>query len=191
MPIFNHRAKTARLRRMPTGLGLEISEAAYSTFLSVCQVAYNAVNRAYPKDERMKLPKVGYLHADAISQIKAFLTHHKTVVRDDVIPLAILHREKQPYDFHPSDFTHLEQRTKRFEDRPTQEFRALIVTNLDYLYMRLKDYADMWLPEDQVEGYLKALESTFKTERANLLEFLSVYRATPALKPIDVETEHL
>lgn len=189
MPI-PHKPKTQRQRRMPTGIGLEISEAAYSTFLAVCQVAYNAVNRAFPRDEREKVPKIGYLHADAIKQIKSFLTHHKTVVRDDIIPLAILKKEKAAYDFFASDF-YLEERTKRFEDRPTQEFRALVITNLDYLYMRLRDYAGMWLPEDQVEGYLKALESTYETERPKLLEFLSVYRATPALKPIDIAAEHL
>lgn len=186
--IFNHRRD--RPRQVPVaGAPLEVSEGFYSCGLSLTQVAYNAINRAYPKNERDQNPKVLDTHAESSAQAKQFLTYYKCIVRDEVVPLAKLKKHKEPYDYHPSDFAvEISDRTKKFEDRPTYEFRCLVVlNNFHMLYLRLRDYAPLLLPPEHVEAYLKVLETTFLREREQLLEFLSRYEADPVKTAEDFE----
>lgn len=184
--VFNH--KRNRTRQVPVGgAPLEVSEAFYSSGLTLTQVAYTAINLAYPKADRDASIDIAHKHRDVSNVAKQHLTYHKCIVRDDVVPLALLKKHKEPYDFHLSDFTE-EGATQLWEDKPTYQFRALVVLNNFYmLYMRLKNYASFFLPAEQIDSYLKVLDATYKYEREKLLHFLAYYEAVPVLRAEDFE----
>lgn len=152
----------------------EVAEIAYECFLELTGVAYSAINRAFPKDQRDKDPKIEYIWKDSHHQAKEFLTRYKNIVKDAVIPLAKLTKHKGDYDDS--------------QDRHTKEFKQMIVDNNFFmLYDKLKDFGPLMLPQENVEPFIKVLESTYPKVKEKLLANLAPYEAEGRLKASDFE----
>jgi vacuolar-type H+-ATPase subunit H len=162
--IFFHDKNRVRNRYDPHTPEFEVAEIVYECFLELAGVGYAAANKAFPKAERDKNPTLNYAWETAHQQIKEFLTRYKNIVKDAVIPLVKLTKHKTEYDDS--------------QDRHTQEFKKLIVdNNYKMLYEKLKDFAPMLLPEEDVEPFNKVLDITYPKVREKLLSNLAVYEA--------------
>lgn len=164
--VFTHNKNRPKNRYEPGTLEFEVSEIFYQCALELTSVAYSTINRAYPKQERERNPKTEYLWLSSHAQAKEFLTRYKNIVKDNVIPFAILSKHKEAYD--------------ALQDQSTTDFRALVVDNNFYmLYSKLKDFGPLMLPEEHLEAYNKVLETTYNTIKDKLVENMSIYEAAP------------
>lgn len=170
--LFYHDKNRPKNRYSPNTLEFEVAEIFYECGLELTGVTYSAINRAYPKQEREKNPKLEYRWTDAHHQAKEFLTRYKNIVKDAVIPLAKLTKHSGGYDDS--------------QDIHTQEFRKLIVDNNFFmLYDKLKDFGPLMLPPEDVESYEKVLNTTYEKVRDKLIENLKPYEAEGILKEED------
>ena len=168
-PATFHKSGLQKQRYRPGSPEHDISEAAYFSLLALAQVAYHCINRAYPLRERKTNRKVEDRYLDAFELTKSYMTFYKCVVRDDVLPLAKLKRHKGGYD--------------ALQDRPTTEFRRMVMGQLYWLKEKLTAYAPLILPKDDIEGFLSVLEVTYNLEVPKLEDVLARYEADPAIKP--------
>lgn len=142
----------------------QVAEVFYQHALELTKTAYYAINRAYPPEERKANPKVEYRYQEALRQAKQHLNHFKTIVRDVILPLTII-------KVHPRDY-------EDPQDQTTSELRLLIINQLSYLQLRLTDHAELLVPADDVDSFLKSLAKRFETEYASLIADLKKYEAT-------------
>lgn len=169
--VFHKKDRVKNLYKEGT-LEYEVSEIFYECALELTGVAYSAINRAYPRQEREKNPKATYLWETSHNQAKEFLTRYKNIVKDVVIPLVKLTKHKATYDDS--------------KDRHTVQFKQLVVDNNFYkLYEKLKDYGPMILPEDHVKPFQDVLDVTFEKLKKQLVTALSIYEAEGVLKESD------
>jgi hypothetical protein len=151
-------------------------EIIYQRFLGVTKAAYSAINRAYPVDLRRSNPKTEYLYKSACAEAKGHLTDYKSSVRDFVLVFVQLKLHANAYDY--------------IEDRPTQDLRKLIQSQFTMLHKRLKDHADIMVPKDHVEDYVKSLDKVFASELDYLLNSpmptgIANFEAVPRFKTAD------
>lgn len=184
---WKHKNRDYTKRRYEKGTyEYDVFETFYACAIRLTEVAYYAIARAYPKPERIKT-SVRHKYERAFDLAKSYMTRFKTVVRDDLVPLARYHRHIAPYDFHSSDFIWGDDKTTLWEDRPTYELRSAILLQLYFLQEKLVDFGPLMLPKDDVESFEKVLRSTFETESRNLLSALSYFEADPILTAADFE----
>jgi hypothetical protein len=165
-------------------LAYEVSEAVYEIFRETTTVAYQAAQRAYPREKRDRDENVRYAYEAAHDEAKGYLTYYKTMVRDKMLPLVRLKKHAAAYDFFPTDFE-LDEKgnplTRHYQDRPTWQLRGMIVLNA---FRRLHQDLVKWvppMPEEEAARYVRMLDETFADGRKRLLEFLSFYEADPVL----------
>ncbi len=164
--IFRHDRNRPRNRYSEGTLEFEVSEIFYEASLELTGVAFSAVNKAFPKEEREKIPKLEYAWKNSHAQAKEFLTRYKNIVKDAIIPFAKLSKHIAGYDSS--------------QDQSTKDFIQLIVNGQFYmLYDKLKDFGPLMLPAEDVEAYSKVLAITYEKVKEKLLENLSVYEAAP------------
>ena len=169
--VFHKKDSVKNLYKEGT-LEYEVSEIFYECALELTGVAYSAINRAYPRQEREKNPKLTYVWESSHHQAKEFLTRYKNIVKDVVIPLVKLTKHRGPYDDS--------------QDQHTIQFKQLIVDNNFYkLYEKLKDYGPMILPKEDVEAFQKVLDVSYEKLKQQLLTALSVYEGEGVLKESD------
>lgn len=137
----------------------------------LCKVVYSANNKLISLDERKRNIKLQYKYTSSINEAKQFRNFYKGIVRDSILPLANVFRLNESYD--PGEI-----------DKATNDFRRLILGQFDMLYTRLKDYADLLIPKEGVEDFLKTLEKVYESERQLLVsgestQGLAYYRVTP------------
>ena len=164
----------------------DVFESFYACAIRVTEVAYYAIDRAFPMDLRRRSTDVRHRYERAFNLAKSYMTRYKTIVRDQVVPLCTYTKHETSYDFNYTDFL-LEGKTKTWEDRPTYELRLAIWTQLYWLYEKLVDFGPLMIPEDSVESFKTVLKSTFETEARKLLEALSVWECDPVLTAKDFE----
>lgn len=181
---MNSRTDAGKHRYTAGTCEYDVFEAFYACAIGVVQVAYYAIARAYPKNERHKTG-VRHKYERAFELAKSYMTRFKTIVRDDIVPLARYKRHAAPYDFHLTDFSLGEDRTKNWEDKPTFELRSMILTQLYFLREKLVDFGPLMLPKEDVESFEKTLRATYETESRNLLTALSYYECDPILTESD------
>jgi len=131
----------------------QIVEIFYKRSSELIKPAFYAINDAYPLAERNKNPKANYKYSEAYNQAKYHRNFHKNIVRDSIVPLAIVKKHLKPFTV----------------DGPTKDFRCLIENQFRMLHKRLIDYADLLVPETHMETFLTTLGKVYDTEMHTLL----------------------
>lgn len=157
----------------------QVVEIFYQRALELVKVAYQAINRAYPLADRKESPKLEGRHAEALRQAKQHLNFHKKVVAEFIPALCQVKRHASRYDYS--------------QDLPTKQLRGFLEVQLTLLHDKLRDYADVLLPEaDDIESFLRSLDKVFETESQTLLEQpaplgIINYEISPVLKAADFQ----
>jgi hypothetical protein len=162
------KAYTSPFDEMP--ISEQISEICYKRLVELAKVAYMAVNRANPLEERKESLKVEARYAEAHRQVKQHLNFYKTTIRNDIVPLAKITRHKSEYDWS--------------QDQSTKDFRKLVSGQFTMLRERLKDYAELLMPAPDVPAFLSSLEKVYAREHDLLMngrpgEGLAYYEFAP------------
>jgi hypothetical protein len=150
----------------------QVFEIFYKHSLELTKCAYHAINRAYPIEARRDNPKVEYRYAEAHRSAKQHFNFHKKIVRDWIDTFVKAKKHREPYD--------------STGDRPTTELRNVLAGQLTMLHKRLTDYAPMLLPAEDVESFLRTLNSVFNGTQTALAGDLAYYEADPKLTEQDL-----
>lgn len=161
--IFKHKKNQATIAL--DKLSDEVAEAFYSCELELAKAPYAAINRAYPIAVRKQNPGVNEKALSAQAEIKGFINRYRNNVRNEILPLALLKKHKESY---------LDQ-----EDRPTQDFRKLILGQFHVFRKKLIDFAPLLVPKDDVESLILVIDTVFPDELMRLEHLLSFYEVDP------------
>lgn len=169
--IFQHRKgrKGAPLE----GVYNELAEIFYACALELALTAYRGINRAYPLEQRQKYEKLNAQYNVAHGEVKQLLNRYKNIVREDIIPLAIIKKHNAPYVETPEN------------DPATAQLRALIDGQFITFYHKLEHNADLLVGMEAAEELLHSLSQTFAYERQKLLDNLGYFEASPRYSPKD------
>lgn len=133
----------------------QILEIFYRRESELCKTAFFAISAAYPEADRKKSNKLEYIYAEAMRQVRYHRNFYKNIVKDSILPLAVILKKVDVFEPTSKD--------------ATDDFRKLLAGQFDMLYVRLKDYAGLLLPLDKVDSFIQTLENVYPKERLLLL----------------------
>lgn len=159
-------------------LSEQVSEVCYFRILEIAKVAFYAINRAYPLDERRASKAIDTKWQEAYKLVKQLRNFHKGNIRKGIIPLCEFRKHPGIYDDS--------------QDRPTQELKTLVANQLGTFKTKLVDYAELIVPKDDVPSFVSALDRVLDTELNTLRNLpapdgLASYEVTPRYKESDFE----
>lgn len=143
----------------------EIAEAFYSCELELAKACYAAINRAFPINKRKTNEKMAERAMAAQQEVKQFLNRYKNIVRNEILPMALLKRHHELYDAK--------------EDKPTSDLRILILGQFQVYKKKLVDFSGLFVPLDETRDLISVLDNVFPDEYERLRQFLSYYECDP------------
>lgn len=156
----------------------QVSEIFYARITELAKVAFLAISRAYTYEDRTSNPQVEFHYKEALRQARQHRNEFKNKVTELIRALCKVKRHGGVYDAS--------------QDLPTQQLRQYLVNQFRMLHNRYIEYADLLLPEEHVEAFLRTLALRAESEEKVLMEGtppdgVSYYEIDPVLKAEDFE----